>query len=98
MNRPKKPDQKTVTIGDKSFDAMWADFLTRNSCPSEVLRAEDGWRTTAEIAVQMGVTKTTAEYHLQNALTNGSMERRVGRSENHKRAYFWRPARTGCSS
>ena len=88
--KPAAPDQRSVTIGTQSFDAMWGEFIARNSCSTEVLRPEDGWRTTQQIAQQMGVTKTTADHHLANALASGKMERRLSRS-NGRRAYFWRP-------
>lgn len=86
------PDQRTVTIGDKSYGALWAQWLAQTTVDESRIETEEGWKSTLQIAKEMGVHRLTAEHHLKAALAAGRMERIVARAPgSRQRANYWRP-------
>lgn len=86
------PDQRTVTIGDKSYGALWAQFVAQASVDESRVETEEGWRSTTEIATEMGINRSTAEHHLKAAVSAGRMERITARVRGgRQRANYWRP-------
>lgn len=82
----------TVTVGKKPSSALWADFIACAKTEAQHLSAEDGWRTTLDLAEEVGVARITMEKRLATEVREGRMERILGRSRhNNQRTYYYRP-------
>lgn len=78
-------------MGAQSWDALWADVDQGERV--QVLRAEDGWRSTEQIAKSWQVTTGRASARLRQMFDAGQMERAKGRlGKMGSPGWYFRPA------
>ena len=66
-------EEAPVVMGAQSWDALWADVDQGERV--QILRAEDGWRSTAELAKSWNVTVSRASNRLREMVADGVVER-----------------------
>ena len=90
-----REDQATVTIGTKSWDALWTAAIPARRLTDAEL-AKDGWKTVAQIAELWGVFRAGCLGRLNRLIEDGSFERmEAGIGPTQRRGYVYRPKPPG---
>lgn len=85
--KPRTPDQRTVTIGTKSAPAMWAEIFAREQGNTETDLRAAGFLPIAEIAEGLGMSRTGATTWCEVR----KYEKREGRLNSGRRVIYYRP-------
>ena len=66
MPKPSQPDDRTETVGARSWEALWSDalqLLNREQRP-----AGEGWKTVFDLVTEMGISRYGVAYHMRLSL------------------------------
>jgi len=83
-----KENQGSVTVGDKSYDALWAQTLAETPRGRP---AGPGWKSVEELKALMKCTSDAAARFAYRQAGEGRWESAKGTSPNGKLANFYRP-------
>ena len=87
--KPLPPDNRTVTIGARSWESLWADALKPRT--SEQRPAGAGWKSTQELMRELKLTRIGVRCRMDSLILRGRIERTTGRSPSGQRVAFYRP-------
>ena len=95
----KREDQKSVTVGTLSYDAMWAQIKREATAPRLREPQGDGWKTTMQLRKEWGTGKGKTLEHIKGLIASGGLEvfrgDKVGASGRTGRQVWYRPRVAG---
>jgi hypothetical protein len=89
-----REDQQTVTVGAKSWDALWAASAPPDR-PSGATLESDGWLAVDAIAHRWALARQTAAKKLGRLVEAGKFEQTTGRRPTGTLAFYYRPKPPG---
>lgn len=87
--RKPSPSDQVVTIGETTYDQLWAEAIAAGALPR--FTEAEGWMSAEQFSKRIGKDIKTARRRLEHCVSCGTFEKAAGLNRQNQTTAFFRP-------